>query len=98
MPEKYNRQCTIANQRKVPVTTLQKKSSSLTAFRRRKLLASCCCECPLDLLLSCFVLASCLGQLKRKMYDQTDESLFWKQSTILENIEALKLWTTIRKH
>ena len=46
----------------------------------------------------CFVLASCLRHLKRKMYDLTDESLYWKQSTILENVEALKLWTRIRKH
>ena len=30
----------------------------------------------------CFVLVSCLGYLTRKMYEQTDESLSWKQARI----------------
>ena len=92
---KYNRQCKLANQPKVPVTTHQKKSCWLAVVRRRTLSASCCCECRFVLLLFCFGILS--GPFKRKMYDQTDESLYWKQSTILEYVQVLKLWTRIRK-
>ena len=79
---KYNRQCRLANQRKVPVTTRQKMFRLLTAVRRRTLLASCCCECRFVLLLFCFgFLPGTFTGCKRKIYDQTDESLYRKQST-----------------
>ena len=75
---KYNRQCNLANQRNVPVTTRQKKIPWLPAARRRTLLASCCCECHFVLLLFRFGFLS--ETFKRKMYDETDESLYYKQS------------------
>ena len=95
---KYNRQCKLANQRKVPVITRQKKFRCLTAVRWLTLLASCCCECRLVLLLFCFGFLS--GPFKRKMYDQTDECSVSEtiNAQILENVQLLKLWTRIRKH
>ena len=70
---KYNRQCNLAIQRKVPVTTRQKKFRWLTAVRRLTLLTSFCGECRFVLLLFCFGFLS--GPFKRKMYDQTDETV-----------------------
>lgn len=33
----------------------------------------------------CFVFFFCLGYLTKKMYEQTNESLYWKQSRIRGN-------------
>ena len=69
-----------SNQREVPATTRQKKVLLADGgSSRRTLLASCCCECRFVLLLFCFGFLS--GPFKRNMYDKTDESLYWKQST-----------------
>ena len=62
-----------------PCDNARKRFCSPTAVRRRTILASCCCECRFVLLLFCFGFLS--GPFKRNMYDKTDESLYWKQST-----------------
>ena len=54
------------------------------AVRRRTLLASSCCKCGFFLLLFCFGFLS--GPFKRKMYDQTDESLADKEADTLLSI------------
>ena len=71
---KNNRQCKLANQCKVPVTTRRKMSWWLRQFVGEHFwllvavnVVSFCC---------CFVLSSCLGHLKGKCAeDQTEESL-----------------------
>ena len=63
---KYNRQCRLANQRKVPVTTCQKKFRWLTAVRWQTLLASCSVAVNVVLVCCCFVLSSCPDHLKGK--------------------------------
>ena len=51
---KYNRECKLANQRKVPVTMRQKSLVRWRRFVGKLLLACCCCKCCFVLLLFCF--------------------------------------------
>ena len=57
------------------------------------------CECRFGLLLFCFGLNSCLSHLKGKC--MTKMTKVWiannQHLIILENVQALKLWTRIRK-
>ena len=105
MPEnrKYSRKYKPANQREAPCDNAPKSLVSWRRVRRRTLLASCCCECHFmtanDVVLFWFPVWAILiqGKCMTKPMKGCIRNNPAFAATILENVQALKLWTRIRK-